>query len=136
MPSSEASIEHDSTPASIPQQPGLPTGPTHVASRSTRSTRTPAEVESNRAFMAAAGRVEFGRHEATLQEIWMAFAYFASLGDERECYGTGEHIAEKARRSGRTVRRHVPALIARGLIQSGQSEGRTRPLNMEGCAPC
>ena len=45
-----------------PYQAALPTGPTHVAAR---SNRTPAEVESNRVFMAAAGRVEFGRHENT-----------------------------------------------------------------------
>ena len=109
-----------------PQAP-LPTGLTLVASRSTPPPRTSAEVESNRAFLAAAGRVEFGRYEATLRDIWMAFAYFASLSDARECYGTGEHIAEKARRSGRTVRRHVPALIDRGLIQSDNRKGGHDP---------
>ena len=127
MPASARSIEHDATVPSIPQQQGLPTGPTHVASRSTPPPRTAAEVESNRAFLAAAGRVEFGRYEATLRDIWMAFAYFASLSDARECYGTGEHIAEKARRSGRTVRRHVPALIDRGLIQSDNRKGGHDP---------
>ena len=108
-------------------QAQLPTGPTHVASRSAPPPRTAAEVERNRAFLAAAGRVEFGRYEATLRDIWMAFAYFASLSDARECYGTGEHIAEKARRSGRTVRRHVPALIDRGLIQSDKRKGGRTP---------
>ena len=107
-----------------PQAP-LPTGLTLVASRSTPPPRTSAEVESNRAFLAAAGRVEFGRYEATLRDIWMAFAYFASLSDARVCYATVEHIAEKARRSGRTVRRHVPVLIARGLVEcSGRKGGR------------
>ena len=118
-----------------PQAP-LPTGLTLVASRSTPPPRTSAEVESNRAFLAAAGRVEFGRYEATLRDIWMAFAYFASLSDARECYGTGEHIAEKARRSGRTVRRTRTGAHRPGPDSIRQSEGRTRPLNMEGCAPC
>ena len=101
MPNSSESLAHVPEPST--QQPGLPTGLTLVASRSTRAARTPAEVESNSAFLSDAGRVEFGRHEATLREIWMVFAYFASLGPERTCYGTGEHITEKARRSGRTV---------------------------------
>ena len=108
-------------------QAHLPTGPTHVASRSARAPRTPSEVESNSAFLAAAGRVEFGRYEATLERIWMAFAYFASLSDGRTCYATVEHIAEKARRSGRTVRRHVPSLMARGLVECGGRKGGRDP---------
>ena len=106
-----------------PQEP-LPTGPTHVAFR---STRTPAQVESNSAFLSDAGRVEFGRYEATLERVWMAFAYFASLSDGRTCYATVEHIAEKARRSGRTVRRHVPALMARGLVECSARQGGHTP---------
>ena len=124
MPASARSLHHDAISPSTPQQQGLPTGPTHVASR---SPRTSAEVESNSAFLAAAGRVEFGRYEATLERIWMAFAYFASLSDGRTCYATVEHIAEKARRSGRTVRRHVPALMARGLVECGGRKGGRVP---------
>ena len=105
-------------------QEHLPTGPTHVAFR---STRTPAQVESNSAFLSDAGRVEFGRYDATLRDIWMAFAYFASLSDGRTCYATVEHIAEKARRSGRTVRRHVPALMARGLVECSARQGGHTP---------
>ena len=37
MPVSSGSIEHDTTPSSTPLQQGLPTGPTHVASRSART---------------------------------------------------------------------------------------------------
>ena len=108
-------------------QAHLPTGPTHVASRSAPPPRTAAEVESNSAFLAAAGRVEFGRYEATLERIWMAFAYFASLGPERTCYGSVEHIAEKARRSASTLRRHAPTLIDRGLLKPDQRKGGRVP---------
>ena len=127
MPASARSLQHDAIVPSTPQQQGLPTGPTHVASRAPLAPRTPAEVESNRAFLAAAGRVEFGRYEATLERVWMAFVYFASLSDDRLCYATVEHIAEKARRSGRTVRRHVPALMGRGLVQCGARKGGRTP---------
>ena len=106
-----------------PQAP-LPTGPTHVASR---STRTPEQVESNRVFMAAAGRVEFGRYEATQRAVWIAFAYFASLGVERICYAAVEHVAERAKVSGRTVRRHIPALIERGRIYAENRVGGRTP---------
>ena len=88
-----------------------------------RFSRTDEQRESNRAFMAAAGRVEFGRYEATLSAVWIAFAYFASLGVERICYATVDHIAERAKVSGRTVRRHIPALIERDLIYSENREG-------------
>ena len=71
--------------------------------------------------------MEFGRYDATLRDIWMAFAYFASLSDGRTCYATVEHVAEKARRSGRTVRRHVPALMARGLVQCSARQGGHTP---------
>ena len=57
----------------------------------------------------------------------MAFAYFASLGPERTCYAEGEHVGERAKRSGRTVRRHVPALIDRGLIESDNRKGGHDP---------
>ena len=124
---------------SIPQdhetQGTLHTGPTHVASR---STRTPEQFESNRVFMAAAGRVKFGRHEATLHAVWIAFALFASLGPERICYAAVERkredededkpgIAERARVSGRTVRRHIPALMERGLIYAENRVGGRTP---------
>ena len=115
---------HDAPEPSSPQQQGLPTGPTHVVAR---ATRTPAEVESNRAFLAAAGRVEFGRYEATLRDVWMAFAYFASLGPERTCYGSVEHVAEKARRSASTLRRKALTLIDRGLLKPDQRKGGRVP---------
>ena len=113
----------------------LPTGPTHVA---TRSTRTPEQVESNRVFMAAAGRVRFGRHEATLRGVWIAICLFASLGPDRICYASVERkredededkpgIAERAKVSGRTVRRHIPALIERGLIKAENRAGGRTP---------
>ena len=76
--------------------------------------------------MAAAGRVEFGRYEATLSAVWIAFAYFASLGVERICNATVEHIAERAKVSDRTVQRHIPALIERGRIYAEtRAGGRT-----------
>ena len=110
-------------------------GPTHIAAR---SNRTPQEVERNRVFMAAAGRVKFGRHEATLHAVWIAFALFASLGPERICYAAVERkredededkpgIAERARVSGRTVRRKIPALIDRGLIKAENRVGGRTP---------
>ena len=111
------------------------TGPTHIAAR---SNRTPDEVERNRVFMAAAGRVEFGRHENTLRTVWIAFALFASLGPERICYAAVERtrkddeeekpgIAERALVSGRTVRRHIPALVARGLLYAENRVGGRTP---------
>ena len=103
-----------------PYQAALPTGPTHVAAR---SNRTPAEVESNRVFMAAAGRVEFGRHENTRRAVFMAFAYFGSFGPERVCYATVEHVAERAKVSARTVQRHSPALVSRELIYAPTRAG-------------
>ena len=73
--------------------------------------------------MAAAGRVPFGRHEATLRDIWMAHAFFASLGDERECFATAEHLAEQSRRCASTVRTHQRTLIARSLIETDNRKG-------------
>ena len=108
----------------------LPVGPTGVVHRGAgpipRSTRTPEQVESNRAFMAAAGRVKFGRYEATQRGVWIACAYFASVGVERICYATVEHISERAKVSARTVQRHIPALIERGLIYPLLNRPRTR----------
>ena len=85
---------HETDPDRQPKQVELPTGPTHVAAR---ATRTPKQVESNRAFLAAAGRVEFGRHENTRRAVFMAFAYHASFGPERVCYATVEHVADGPR---------------------------------------
>ena len=126
---------NEADPDRQPHQVELPTGPTHIAAR---SNRTPQQVESNRVFMAAAGRVKFGRHEATLHAVWIAFALFASLGPERICYAAVERkredededkpgIAERARVSGRTVRRHIPALIDRGLIKAENRVGGRTP---------
>ena len=113
-------------PSSGQQQP-LPTVLKLVSGRREKSKRTPEQDASNRDFLAGAGRVEFGRHEATLQGIWMALAYFASLSDHRICYATVEHLGERARRSGRTVRRHLPALMARGLVQCSDRKGGHTP---------
>ena len=106
-----------SIPEDTEPQGARPTGPV------LRFSRTDEQVESNRAFMAEAGRVTFGRYAATQRAVWIAFAYFASLGVERICNATVEHIAERAKVSGRTVRRHVPALIERGLIYTENREG-------------
>ena len=144
MPASYASLHHDATVPSSPNLPSvtnptrdaherqgtLPVGPTGVVHRGaepSRSARTAAQVESNSAFLSDAGRVEFGRYEATLRDIWMAFAYFASLSDARECYAELENVGKRARRSGRTVRRHVPALMARGLVQCSARQGGHTP---------
>ena len=113
----------EADPARQPRQVPLPTGPTHIAARS----RTPEQVESNRAFMAAAGRVEFGRYENTRRAVWIAFAYFASLGLERICYATVEHIAERAKVSGRTVQRHILALAHRDLLYAETRVGGHTP---------
>ena len=77
--------------------------------------------------MAAAGRVEFGRFEATQRAVWIAFAYFASLGVERICYATVEHVAERAKVSDRTVQRHIPALMERGRIYAENRVGGRTP---------
>ena len=103
------------------QQPPLPTGPARLVQR------TQAQIERNRAFLAAAGRVEFGRYEATSRAIWIAFAYFASLGVERICYATVEHVAERAKVSARTVQRHIPALIEQGRIYAENRVGGRTP---------
>ena len=138
--------------AILAHQETFKTGPTGVVHRGTgptpRSTRTPEQVESNRAFMAAAGRVAFGRYEATQRGVWIAFAYFASLGAERICYAAVERskdddvdrpagggIAERAKVSGRTVRRHIPALIARGLIGSENRAGGRTPTSWKVTIP-
>ena len=73
--------------------------------------------------MAAAGRVEFGRHENTRRAVFMAFAYFGSFGPERVCYATVEHVAERAKVSARTVQRHSPALVSRELIYAPTRAG-------------
>ena len=129
MTKSNQSIAPDTFPGTSPQiddtetQGTLATGPTGKVHRGAgpipRSTRTPEQRESNRVFMAAAGRVKFGRHEATLHAIWIAFALFASLGPERICYAAVERkredededkpgIAERAKVSGRTVQPSHP----------------------------
>ena len=121
---------------SIPEDPE-PQG-TRRAGPVLRFSRTAEQVESNRVFMAAAGRVEFGRYENTLRTVWIAFALFASLGPERICYAAVERkrkddgeekpgIAERAKVSGRTVRRHIPALIERGLIYAENRVGGRTP---------
>ena len=44
-----------------------------------------------------------------------------------ECYAELENVGKRARRSGRTVRRHVPALMARGLVQCSARQGGHTP---------
>ena len=121
-------------------QPDLPTGPTHVAARG----RTAEQVAAGKAFMAAAGRVDFDhpdpdgergdrihdRGAGTLRAVWMAVCYYASLGtddEERTCYAKVKSIAARAIVSERTVRSHLPALVALGLIQTEYRKGGHMP---------
>ncbi len=109
-----------------PEQGHLPTGPTHVAARSTPK-RTAAQLASARAFMAAAGHVKFDRGRATLKAVWMTFAYYASLGDGRVCFASIKTLADRALVSTATARRHVGALVARGLIKTDNRKGGHKP---------
>ena len=59
--------------------------------------------------------------------MWIAFAYFASLGLERICYATVEHIAERAKVSGRTVQRNILALAHRDLLYAETRVGGHTP---------
>ena len=108
-----------------PQQGTLPTGPTHIAVRGTP--RTAAQLASARTFLAAAGRVKFDRGQATLKAVWMTLAYYASLGEARECFATVTTLADRALVTGRTVRRCVQALIDRGLIQTDHRSAGNAP---------
>ena len=49
--------------------------------------------------MAAAGRVEFGRYESTLERVWMAICFYASLSDDRVCCARVDKVALRAKRS-------------------------------------
>ena len=78
-------------------------------------------------FLAAAGRVKFDRGQATLKAVWMTLAYYASLGEARECFATVTTLADRALVTGRTVRRCVQALIDRGLIQTDHRSAGNAP---------
>ena len=132
MTASKASLHHRATAPSTPHQQPLPTGPIGIVYR---APRTPEQIDGNRAFLSDAGRVEFGRHDATLQSIWMAFAYFASLSDERTCYATLEHLGERARRSSRTVSATHTGARRSGPRSLRQPAGRTHPLDLGRYAP-
>ena len=107
-----------------PQQAELPTGPTHVAAR-----RSPDQLASARKFIAAAGRVTFDRGRATLKAVWMAVAYYASLGagPKRVCFASLNTLSKQALVSKRTVRRHLAALAALGLIHTDNRAGGHSP---------
>ena len=102
----------------------LPTGPTHVAAR-----RSKDQLASARKFIAAAGRVKFDRGRATLRDVWMAVAYYASLGagPERVCFAQVKTLADKALLSERTIRTHLAALAGHGLIQTNSRGGGHAP---------
>ena len=111
-----------------PQQAELPTGPTHVAAR-----RSPDQLASARTFIAAAGRVTFDRGRATLKAVWMAVAYYASLGagPKRVCFAQVETLANRALVSERTVRRHLAVLAGHGLIQTDHRTGGHAPTHWD-----
>ena len=111
-----------------PQQAELPTGPTHVAAR-----RSPDQLASARKFIAAAGRVTFDRGRATLKAVWMAVAYYASLGagPKRVCFAQVETLANRALVSERTVRRHLATLAGHGLIQTDHRTGGHAPTHWD-----
>ena len=108
-----------------PQQAELPTGPTHVAAR-----RSPDQLASARKFIAAAGRVKFDRGRATLKAVWMAVAYYASLGvgPKRVCFAQAWNtLSKQALVSKRTVRYHLATLAGHGLIQTDHRTGGHAP---------
>ena len=107
-----------------PQQAELPTGPTHVAAR-----RSPDQLASARKFIAAAGRVKFDRGRATLKAVWMAVAYYASLGvgPKRVCFASLNTLSKQALVSKRTVRYHLATLAGHGLIQTDHRTGGHAP---------
>ena len=104
------------------QQGELPAGPTHVAAR-----RSKDQLASARKFLAAAGRVKFDRGRATLRDVWMAVAYYASLGDGRVCFASLTTLSKQALVSVRTVRYHLVTLAALGLIQTDNRTGGHAP---------
>ena len=108
-----------------PQQAELPTGPSHVVARGT--SRTKDQLTSARTFLAAAGRVKFDRGRATLRSVWLAVAYRASLGDDRECFASLTTLSKQALVSVRTVRYHLVTLAALGLIHTDNRTGGHAP---------
>ena len=109
------------------QEGELPTGPTHVATRGTP--RTKDQLASARQFIAAAGRVKFDRGRATLKAVWMAVAYYASLGagPKRVCFAEVKTLANRALVSERATQRHLATLAAHGLIQTNSRGGGHAP---------
>ena len=121
-PSTES--DDDTGDPGEPEQAELPSGPTHVAAR-----RTPDQLASARAFIAAAGRVKFDRGRATLKAVWMTVAYYASLGagPERVCFAQVKTLANRALVSERTVQYHLGSLAAHGLIHADHRTGGHAP---------
>ena len=105
-----------------PQQAELPSGPTHVAAR-----RTADQLASASKFLAAAGRVKFDTGLCTLRGVWMAVAYYASLGDGRVCFASLQTIGDRALVSRRTVRYHLVTLAGHGLIHADHRKGGPAP---------
>ena len=124
LPAAPAPPDPDVDEPDEPQQAELPTGPTHVAAR-----RSPDQLASARAFIAAAGRVKFDRGRATLRAVWMACSYYASLGTgpERVCFASLQTIGKRALVSVRTVRYHLVTLAAHGLIHADHRKGGPAP---------
>ena len=117
------------TPSTSPQidgtdrQPSLPVGPTGVVHRRPEP-RTEEELRDNREFLRVAGQVDFGPGKHILTLVWMAVAYYASLGPERICWAKVEKVAKKAKGlSTRTVQRKLNELAGLGRISTGKRSG-------------
>ena len=128
MPTSSRSIDPESTPQPSgdghEQQGTLHVGPTGRVHRGP-APRTKAEQEANRAFLAAARSVDFGPGTTGLHAVWMAFAYYASLGPERICRARVDTLQTKAKGSPckRTVQRHINTLATTTYIKTGKRSG-------------
>ena len=71
--------------------------------------------------------MKFDRGRATLRSVWLAVAYRASLGDDRECFASLTTLSKQALVSVRTVRYHLVTLAALGLIHTDNRTGGHAP---------
>ena len=125
MRSNIQSISHLASPKidDTEQQGTLPVGPTGVVHRRPEP-RTEEELRDNREFLRVAGQVDFGPGKHILTLVWMAVAYYASLGPERICWAKVEKVAKKAKGlSTRTVQRKLNELAGLGRISTGKRSG-------------
>ena len=105
------------------RQRTLGLGPTGVVHRRPEP-RTEEELRDNREFLRVAGQVDFGPGKHVLTLVWMAVAYYASLGPERICWAKVEKLAKKAKGlSTRTVQRKLNELAVLGNISTGKRSG-------------